>query len=440
VTSSAILIAFLAILWVVLLILTIRPGEASLLSRLVSFELMLFVTILLGYFFLVDVVGINPNPYRVSFSRSLLDDKGIYLGDVVPGIYDLNYINRIDTDWDKDDLVEKEWVAFYQYDVRAPEDSPPRGPFGGAIYDSDRCRPPVIYSFELVPVSYDYLGQDSVSVTVGNIIPYKDPLSWDRTGQELDRPEVIIVGTTSGVVTDLNIFRKVGWDQECEPRREVQTASSPYQTVTVPYHYQVIGTFRGNYVVNRNGATVTVVDRAGFERSQIVARRVYTPDPATGSYLVPASHDPDKLVLRDPDWAGLGFGPGRPDDTREVYYPEKALLAFFLDLGGNSKRALSNTCQVQNTSEYHPERFGLTLPLRDLQQVVVCELGYIPDIEGEQNHDTQLVRAKVVEVPEGGSRSCELARSLECVVEPEPDPRALPYGCEWCIQECYEIP
>lgn len=438
--SSTILLALLAILWVALLIWTIQPGEVSLLSRLVSFELLLVVTVFLCYIFLVNVAGVNPNPYRVNLSRSLLDDKGIYLGDVVPGVYDLNYINRIDTDWDKDDLVEKEWVVFYQYDVRTPEEGLPRGPFGGAIYDSDRCRPPVIYSFELVPVSYDYLGQDSVYVGVENIIRYKDPLSWDRTGQELDRPEVIIAGMTGGAVTDLNVFRKVGWDQECEPRREVQTGPEPYQTVTVPFTYQVIGTFRGNYYVARNGATVTVVDRAGFERSQIVARRVYTPDPATGSYLVPAPQDPNKLVLREPDRVGLGFGPGRPDDTREVYYPEKTVLAFFLDLGGNSKRALSSQCQGKDTRDYHPEQFGLTLPLKDLKEVVVCELGYIPDIGGEQNHDPQRVRAKVVEVPEGGSRSCELARSLECVVHAAPDPRALPYGCEWCIQECHAIP
>ncbi len=433
------LVAFLAVVWVVLLVMTLRAPDAPKLSRLVFFQLLVVVSILLCYFFLINVVGVNPNPGRVAMSRFLLDDKGIYLGDVIPGVYDLNYINRIDTDWDKDDLVEKEWVAFYQYDVRAPEDSPPVGPYGAAIYDQDRCRPPLIYSFELVPVSYDYLGQDSVWVTVENAIPYKDPLSADGTGLGLDRPEVIIAGTTSGVVTDLNIFRKVGSDQECVPRRDVQTGPTPYQTATVPFTYQVIGTFRGNYVVMRNGATVTVVDRAGFERSQIVVRRVYTPDPATGSYLVASPQDPAKLVLREPNWVGLGFGPGQPDDTREVYYPEKALLAFFLDLGGNSQRALSNSCQGTDKSEYHPEQFGLTLPLKDLQEVVVCELGYIPDIEGEQNHNTQLVRAKVVEVPEGGSKSCELARSLECVVKAAEDPRALPYGCEWCIQECYEI-
>ena len=439
-TTSTILIAFLAIGWVALFIFTFQGEDAPLFSRLVYFQLLVLVTLLLCYFFLVKVVGINPNPFRVKMSRSLLDDKGIYLEDVVPGLNDLSDIHRIDTDWDRDDLVEKEWVVFYQYDVSTPQEGLPRGPFGGAIYDLDRCRPPVIYSFELVPVSYDYLAQDTVAIKVDNIIRYKDPLSWDPTGQALDRPEVIITGMTGGVVTDLNIFRKVGGDKECEPRREVQTGTELHQAVTVPFTYQVIGTFRGNYLVSRDGATVTVEDRAGFERSQIVARRVYTPDPATGSYLVPVAHDPDKLVLREPDWVGLGFGPGRPDDTREVYYPEKTVLAFFLDLGGNSRRALSNECQGKGTGEYNPEQFGLTLPLRDLEEVVVCELGYIPDIEGEQNHDAQRVRAEVVEVPKGGTKSCAEARSLECVVMAAPDPRALPYGCEWCVQECHEIP
>ncbi len=441
-TPVTILVAVLAVSWVVLLILTFRGENAPLLSRLFFFQLLLVVSFLLVYFFLVEVVGVNPNPSRVSLSRLMLDDRGIYLGDVIPGLYDLDYIARIDTDEDADDLVEKEWVAFYQYDVHTPQEGPPRGPFGGAIYDQDRCRPPIIYSFELVPVSYDYLGQDSVYVSVENIIRYKDPSSWNRTGQPLDRPEVIITGMTANVVTDLNIFRKVGSDQECEPKREVQTGLSSYQNVSVPFNYQVLGTFRGNHLVRRDGATVTVEDRAGFERSQIVARRVYTPDPATGSYLVPTAHDPGRLVLREPNWVGLAFGPGQPDRTREVYYPEKSVLAFFSDLGKNSKRAVGNACQGggKSSNEYHPEQFGLTLPLRDLQEIVICELGYVPDIEGEQNYEAQIVRAKVVEVSKGGSNSCALARSLQCEVAAAPNPRALPYGCEWCVLQCYEAP
>lgn len=438
-TATAILIGLLVIAWVALLLLTFRAPDAPKFTRLIMFQLLLLLSFVLGYFFLVKVVGVNPNPIRVAMSRLLTKDKTIYLGDIIPTLYDLDYIYRIDTDDDQEESVKEEWVVVYQYDVHTPQEGPPRGPFGGAIYDQDRCRPPTIHSYELVPVSYDYLGQDGVDITVENFIRYKDPLSWDRTGQELDRPEVIITGLTGNVVTDLNIFRKVGWDKECEPRREIQTGP-PKQVVTAPFNYQVLGTFRGTYRVKRDKATVTVEDRAGFERSQIVVRRVYTPDPTTGSYLMPSWHDPDKPVLRNPDEAGLGFGPGQPDKTREVYYPEKTVLAFFLDLGKEPKRALGNACQGKGTSEYHPEQWGLTLPLRDLEKVVVCELGYIPDIEGEQNHDTQIVRAKVVEVPRGGSSSCDQARSLECSVAAAPNPRALPYGCEWCLLECYASP
>ena len=88
----------------------------------------------------------------------------------------LDYIHRIDADGEgttSDSETGDQWLAFYKYDVVTFEDRAPGGPFGASIYEPDGCRPPSILAFELVPVSYDYLGQDAVDVRVANIIKYR---------------------------------------------------------------------------------------------------------------------------------------------------------------------------------------------------------------------------------------------------------------------------
>jgi len=101
----------------------------------------------------------------------------------------------MDTDGDE----QQEWLAFYQYDVKTAGQGKKvtrMGPYGAAIYDPNRCRPPAIPSYELAPVSYDYLGQDAANATVEKMITYNDPLSGG-----LDRPEVLITGSTGYIVT-----------------------------------------------------------------------------------------------------------------------------------------------------------------------------------------------------------------------------------------------
>ncbi len=443
---SGLFVLLLAVAFMVLFYLVFRaPGPG--LGRLALFLVWLAVGALLGYYFAVAVLNYDPDPARLAIARAITNQKIIDLTQIVPGLPDdLDWIYRIDTDGDQERIEDedeaREWLVVYRYDTVVAEDRVVGGPFGAAIYDTGLCRPPSIFSFELVPVSYDYLGQDAVWVEVGNIVPYLDALS-DPLGLGVDRPEVIITGFTSGIATDLNIFRKVGYYSACEPTRRAH--ADPYaETVTLPFKYQVIGTFRATQQVLRDGAEVVVQDRAGFERSQIVVRRVYTPDPATGSYLVPAAPGSDKYVLRNPDRVGLAFGPGRPEDTRDVYYPEKTVLAFFGDLGPNTDRAMSYTClgggDGKGEDDYDPLDFGLEVPPSQLASVNVCEMRYIPDDEAERNHEARTVNVKVVEIPEGESRGCSQARSLSCVVVSSPNPDALPYGCEWCLYGCAPAP
>jgi hypothetical protein len=264
---------------------------------------------------------------------------------------------------------------------------------------------------------------------------------------------VIVSGISRGVVTDLNIFRKVGWDENCEPRRAISVTNTfphpdtlpmPRQVVVSPFVYENIGSFRGTYRVdwNPDSGRVTVRDSAGFERSQIVVYRTYTPK--NGSYFqpytLPEVEPGPSRILVEPDEVGLTFGPAKPDEIRQVYYPEKTVLAFFLDLGPDPDSAMGYLCESKGRSRYRPEDFGLTLPLSQLEKVIVCELGYNPDVLGEQNHNDQFVDAKVVEVAKsGGTNDCAQAHKVRCQVIASPNPAARPYGCEWCIFECQAV-
>jgi hypothetical protein len=272
-----------------------------------------------------------------------------------------------------------------------------------------------------VPVSYDYLGQDWLTASVEEIIP---------APQGITRPEVILNGQTLGVVTDLNIFRKEGIEPDCSQgqawRETPQGQACPY-----PVYYKVIGSFRGNYLVQRAGSTVSVYDRAGFERSQIVLRRKFEPDLTTGTYFVNATSQ----TLRTPAEFGLEFGPGWPDNIPQVYYPEKAVLAFYLSLTGKAadleraKNYLSES--AQQAYNIKTRQFGISMPRSQMDHVVVVEIRYEPNVEEERAHKTRQVTVVVVGVDANGKMDTAHPCQVTWEVVGVSNPGALPYGCEW---------
>jgi hypothetical protein len=329
------------------------------------------------------------------------------------------------------------------------------GPFGGAIYDHDDCRPPAILSYELVPVSYDYLAEQSIFFTkeddprsdiqVANIVEYRDPLSM-RNGDPQDRPEVIIFGRARGARTDLNIFRKVGVELTCIDRQQWQ-AAHPGEAFPNPLRYQNIGSFRGSHLVALSGSTVTVFDRAGFERSQLVVRRQYRPE--NGSYFVPGTQ-----VLLDPVEYSIVFAV-EPDKVTEVYYPEKAVLAFYRNLGKDeadlqeAKGYLSDEAQRIYDMQSNP--FGLSMApesvaraRENLARVLVWEIQYVPDVNAEQLHQDRRVTVTVVGVNEQGQIDYDHPCRVTWTVIGVPKPGAIPFGCEWRLQdyvsECLAVP
>jgi hypothetical protein len=418
-----VLVLLVAIAWLALLVLTFWPPTPRL-SKYFFFLLWLAASGVLVYMFMIQVFNYNPNPAKVNIANRLTEDKFIDLLQIVPGAYDLSDIHRIDTDTSTEEIAE-EWLVFYQYDVHTPAQGQPQGPFGAAIYDYNGCRPPAILSYELIPVSYDYLAQNSAGVLVDNIINYSDPLSGGQ-----NRPEVIINGYTRGVVTDLNIFRKVGVQLDCYQWQQWRETHSG-EAFPNPIRYENVGSFRGNFLVARSGETVSVYDRAPFERSQITIRRDYRP--LDGSYFRAGTQ-----VLLDPVEFTLTFGGGRPDDVPQVYYPEKAVLAFYLNLNQNQKdldRANSYLSpDAQDIFDIKTDQFGVYMPRSELSQVLVWEIAYQPNIEAERQHETREVTVVVV----GKDASGLIDYAHPCQVTWEivgfENVGALPYGCEWRLE------
>jgi hypothetical protein len=413
-------LVILGVAWVFFFYWIMRP-PAPRLGQLIAFVLLLGVSAVLAYIFYIRVLDRNPNPIKVYLARFLTEDKMIYLEDFVPGLYDLDDIKRIDTDNAAEEIKE-EWVGFYRYDVNTTEAGAVLGPWGGAVYDYGSCRPPAIHSYELVPVSYDYLGQDNVGVVVENIISWADPVSGGE-----DRPEVIVNGITRGMVTDLNVFRKTGVALDCLRLQQWRSAH-PGEDFPNPFRYANIGTFRGNYGVQRQGSTVTTVDRAPFERSQITIRRQYRPQ--GGSYYRSGTQ-----ILLDPVEYGLTFAQGLPDEVTQVYYPEKAVLAFYSNLTQDqqqlqeAKGYLSSDAQA--IFDIQTDYFGLAMPRDELARVLVLEIRYDPDVEAEQLHLERQVTVTVVGVDKAGNidwdRPCQVTWGVIGVERLG----ALPYNCEW---------
>jgi hypothetical protein len=441
-----VLILLLAVAFLVLFVLIFRP-PAPRIDKLIYFLLLLFVSAILAYNVAVKLLGYDPDPDRLRIARRITNDKIVDFTQFVAGLpEDLDMIKRIDVDLVDEDPRE-EWLVLYRYDEVVQGEQVVAGPFGAVIYDMDTCRPPSILSYELVPENYEYLSlgmpwiggePNTGDVIVSNIVEHREQYGPEclHQGEGPDRPELIVFGRTSGVRTDLNIFRETGQDMTCIEKQQWEDFYGN-EDYPCPLTYENIGSWRGNYGVALSGKTVITYDRAPFERSVLVVKRVYQPDPDTGSYFRPTQEAAGAKVLRDPVEVGIEFGPGIPQDAQQVYYPEKTVLAFFLQLGNDVDQAMENVCEVKGgRPRYDPASFGLTLGERELGKVTVCEIRYNPNVVSERSHRPQTVDVRVVEVPHGGSGNCNDARLLSCTVIAEEDPGALPYGCQWCLSGC----
>lgn len=364
--------------------------------------------VLLVFFiwFVVRLTHYDTDPNKVWAANKLTQNRMIDLQQVAPGIQTIRHVYRLDTDGDG----FEEWLVLYSYDSSTAGKADVRpGPYGAAIYDPDQCRPPAIVSYELRPYDYDYVGEN-VSIWWGG------------------QPEMIDVNADGKlelvlhIGNNLSVFRWFGLVGECSAI-EAQ-----------PQGYRALGTFRGTGGVSlgTNGQIV-VLDRGFFDRSQIATERLYAPD-KNGSYLLPEGGG-----LYPPKEVGLTFEYGQTISMTQSYYPEKTVLAFYLNLGQKDKAADALLCpDVRKTYPVNRDSFGVALPHDQLARVLVKEIAYTPNPDAERLHMTREVTVVVVGVSKKDVADEEHPQRVVWTVRGVPREGALPYNGEWCL-ESYRI-
>ncbi|MCB0209250.1 MAG: hypothetical protein KDJ52_07965 [Anaerolineae bacterium] len=281
----------------------------------------------------------------------------------IPGRLDetisVQSVRREDTDGDG----ENEWVVFYKFDLQNG-----KSPVKGVIYDSDRGNPPVVFPYQLQVPDRDYLSEGTDPRP-----PDFDLLEVTSFPDEPQNVNELMVSDTNRI----SIFRFV---QNSEPWDFPRDA---------PPRYQPIGSFFGDGGVEYDSTTknVTVVDRNGYERSQLAVRSVYELNPVTNTYW----DNFDAAALAAPVISTIDFYEEPPQDIYNTAYPEKIVLAFYAstcnfqdntlcanDTGWSTDGFLAGNALVefQNGNAGY---FGL--PSFSVSDLSVTTLRYFPSLE-----------------------------------------------------------
>ena len=292
------IILFLVFAFITAVLLVLRQGTISSLNDVMQIVInfllvpMALATVAL---FIGVITRSDPMPlirqgaYQIGF-RQLVS-----FADAIPDNLQNNLavadVTRLDTDGDG----FNEWVVLYEFDLQDG-----RNPVQAVVYDNDRGNPPVIFPYALRPPDRDYLSEGA------------SPVSVDLD-QITDSPESEVMIQSA---TELNIF---------EFQQNSETWDFPRDA---PARYQPIGFFRGNggVSIDPSSKDVTVIDRNGFERSQLAIRSVYALNPARTSYV--DNFVPTKLAA--PVVSTIDFYQEPPDDILGTTFPEKIVLAFYI--------------------------------------------------------------------------------------------------------------
>lgn len=343
----------------------------------------LTVVLALTGYLVIRLFNIDPIPYQIGLARLVSGGRVVSFDESIPSRLADNLtvqrIERVDTDGDG----FREWLVFYKFDKfeeaeAVPRRAPSRAPTLGVIYDSDRGNPPVIFPYVLRTPDRDYLSEGAVDfeqVEITNL--FKDNV-----------PELLIWGNSGGLKTELTIFRlgvpnSEPWDF---PRDERPL-------------YEVIGFFRGSGGVEFDAETkqVTVVDRGGFERSQLAVKTTYELNPVTGSYLsVPPGQSLTAARLSAPSSAFIDFAVDPPQDIFNTPFPEKVVLAFYQALwnpalGWNPADFLARDgrAAIEFRNKFLPY-FGFPSNGVEIKEVHVTQLNYFTAQERIGARDTVL--------------------------------------------------
>ena len=337
-----------------LIVLIAFPAVQVVLGRMASGTVIFLLGIGLVVLLILAITRFDPRPVLRQMGVALAENKVTDYFAILPDRYKVQEVENVDTDGDG----EKEWVVLYRFDL-----TDGRSPYAGAIYDYDRGDPPVIFPYRLVPPDRDYLSDSAVSLKLDDVV---------KLGETKPVPEVFITGTAGSVNTDLDIFRHVPNSLPWEfPRDE-------------PRRYQVIGSFRGDGGIkyDANSKTVTVLNRGGYDRSQLAVQAVYRLDEARGTFMSAA--DPKQLGA--PASSQVVFAFGMPPDVLETPYPEKLVLGFYQTLAKKQSSTIKpeEFLTGQALIEYSRGNllyFGFPDVSGDVTEVKVTKLSYAPQTE-----------------------------------------------------------
>jgi hypothetical protein len=171
-----------------------------------------------------------------------------------------------------------------------------------------------------------------------------------------------------------------------------------------PPRYQPIGFFQGNIgataeaparavTFNEQTKDVTVIDRNGFERSQLAVRSVYGLNPVTNSYwdnMEPLGGDGEQSrLLAAPKVSTIDFFPSPPIDLLGTVYPEKIVLGFYTSTCGQADLTICNN--TAGDLDWQTENFLIGEALNEFRNGNAGYFG-LPSFTDNQNISINLLR------------------------------------------------
>ena len=365
---NELLFIFLVSLVVTYFLLSIRVGSLGVVNgsvedgfflHLIIDALLLPAILLTVGSFTLRMLRIDPRPLIDESAQLMTSGRIVAYEEAIPfrlgDSLSAAQIVRLDTDGDE----FQEWIVFYSFDLQNG-----LSPVKAVVYDNDRGNPPVIFPYALRPPNRDFISEGPVaSIELKPIL-------------EGERQQILVWGDAS---TDLNIFQ---FTQNSEPWDFPRDA---------PPRYQPIGFFRGTGGITFDDTTknVTVIDRNGFERSQLSIRSIFALNPATNTYL--DSFDSTKLAA--PIVSTIDFFQRPPENIFDTEFPEKIVLAFYASTCAGENETLCDWATLNwdtarfLTAEARDEfqrnnasYFGLD-SLDNTPDISVTNLRYFPQLE-----------------------------------------------------------
>jgi len=400
-------------------------GLGGLIRMLLGFLLVVFGTATVAVFLLL-LTHTNPVPYMRQAGYMVGVQQLVNFDTAIPPRLENNLavsdIVKLDTDGDS----FKEWIVFYNFELRGNT-----SPVYGYVYDNDRGNPPVIFPYALLPPNRNFLSRGAI-----NNIQLQDIVVGQNGPTGNDLPEVLVQGDS-----ELSIFAFLQNSSEWDFPRDA------------PPRYQPLGFFAGSGGVyfDSNDKSVTVNERQGLERSQLVNRKLYVVNKATNTYW-DKYYDPAELdrQLAAPIVSTVDFPTIAPGNILGTTYPENIVLAFYAATCGHSDATLCRNAgagwDAKDFLDPNGEAYGeyanknaayFELPSLDSNQnISVKALQYYPQIETDPDLFTTGGGRDVVTGEEAQANAVDIIFSLQS--DSEPDERVARYrmalvGGQWKI-------